>query len=102
MIGHVQGGWEFIWSAYFLTWAGIALFGASIVPAGPQRLAFRELIVGAMLLFAGIVLVSLTSSTGEPFINRTVLTVVAIGGGLALLGHGGLQVAQHRRKGEPR
>ncbi len=100
MIGHVQGGWEFIWAAYFLTWAGISLFGASIVPAGPLRLAFRELIVGAMLLFAGVVLVTLTSSTGEPFMNRTALTVASFGAGLALLGHGGLQIAQHRRKGE--
>ena len=51
MIGHVQGGWEFIWAAYFLSWVGIAVFGASLVPAGPRQLPIRELICGAMLVF---------------------------------------------------
>jgi len=98
MIGHVQGGWEFIWAAYFLSWAGIAFFGASLVPAGPLQMATRELICGAMLVLTGFVVAALSSSTGAPFIDRTALTVVTIGAGLALLGHCGVQVAQHRRK----
>jgi hypothetical protein len=98
MIGHVQGGWESIWIAYFLSWAGIAMFGASLVPAGPLRLAYRELIVGAMSLFVGVTLAASATSTGSPFIDRTLLTIVTIGGGLSLLAHFGLQFAQHRRK----
>lgn len=98
MVGHVQGGWEYIWAAYFLTWSGIALFGASLVPPGRLRLAFRELIGGAMLLFVGLMLVSLAGATGAPFVDRAVLTVGALAVGLALLGHSVVQVAQHRRK----
>ena len=98
MIGHVQGGWEFIWAAYFLSWVGIAVFGASLVPGGPRQLAIRELICGAMLVFTGVVVAGLSGSTGAPFVDRTVLTVVTIGAGLALLGHCGVQLAQHRGK----
>ncbi len=98
MIGHVQGGWEFIWAAYFVTWLGIAFFGSSLVPQGPLQLAWREVVGGLMALFAGIVVAALASVTGEPFIDRTILTVVAIGAGVALLGHAAMQFAQNRRK----
>lgn len=97
-IGHVQGGWDSIWLAYFLSWAGIAVFGVSLVPAGPRRLALRELIAGAMLVFAGVMVTSLSSVTGPPFVDATVLTVVTIGSGLGLLGHCAMQFAAGRRK----
>ena len=97
-IGHVQGGWDSIWLAYFLSWAGIAVFGLSLVPVGPMRLALRELIAGAMLVFAGVMVTALSSVTGPPFVDRTVLTVVTIGVGLALLGHCAIQFAVGPRK----
>ena len=97
-IGHVQGGWGSIWLAYFLSWAGIAVFGLSLIPAGPRRLALRELVAGAMLVFAGVMVSALAGVTGSPFVDRTVLTVATIGVGLALLGHCGMQLAATRRK----
>lgn len=29
-MGHVVGGWEYIWAAYIITWAGIALYSLSL------------------------------------------------------------------------
>ncbi len=29
-IGHVVGGWEYVWMAYGLSWAGIVYFGLSL------------------------------------------------------------------------
>ena len=29
-VGKIIGGWEYIWTAYILTWAGIAFYGASL------------------------------------------------------------------------
>lgn len=98
MIGHVQGGWEFIWSAYFLSWAGIAVFAISLVPSGPRQRASQSVIGGGLSLFAGIVLAALGASTGDPVINRTALTVVSIGVGVVLLSWGVSQLAQNRRK----
>ena len=63
-----------------------------------MRLSLRELIAGAMLLFAGVMVTALSGVTGSPFVDRTVLTVVTIGAGLALLGHSGLQLATARPK----
>ena len=30
MMGKIIGGWEYVWASYILTWAGIALYGASL------------------------------------------------------------------------
>ena len=30
-VGHIVGGWEYIWAAYILTWAGILLYGTSLL-----------------------------------------------------------------------
>jgi len=29
-MGHVVGGWEYVWAAYILTWAGMGLYGLSL------------------------------------------------------------------------
>ena len=29
-MGHVIGGWEYVWAAYGLSWAGMALYGLSL------------------------------------------------------------------------
>ena len=28
--GRITGGWEYIWTAYILTWSGVVLYGASL------------------------------------------------------------------------
>ena len=30
MTGMIQGGWEFVWSVYGITWAGLILYGISL------------------------------------------------------------------------
>jgi hypothetical protein len=30
-MGHVIGGWEYVWAAYILTWVGILGYGTSLV-----------------------------------------------------------------------
>lgn len=30
MSGMIQGGWEFVWAVYGITWAGLALYGLSL------------------------------------------------------------------------
>ncbi len=30
-MGHVVGGWEYVWAAYGITWASLILFGFNIV-----------------------------------------------------------------------
>ena len=29
--GHVQGGWEYIWMAWGLSWAGMVLYAVSLI-----------------------------------------------------------------------
>jgi hypothetical protein len=29
-VGHVVGGWEYVWAAYVLTWAGLLFYGGSL------------------------------------------------------------------------
>ena len=29
-MGKIVGGWEYIWTSYILTWAGILLYGGSL------------------------------------------------------------------------
>jgi len=29
-MGHVQGGWEYVWAAYGLTWLGLAAFAINL------------------------------------------------------------------------
>jgi heme exporter protein D len=29
-MGHVVGGWEYVWAAYGITWVGLVLFGVSL------------------------------------------------------------------------
>jgi hypothetical protein len=29
-MGRIVGGWEYIWTAYILTWAGVVLYGTSL------------------------------------------------------------------------
>ena len=29
-MGRIIGGWEYIWTAYIVTWAGVVLYGASL------------------------------------------------------------------------
>lgn len=28
--GHVQGGWEYVWMAWGISWAGLVLYAASL------------------------------------------------------------------------
>lgn len=30
MMGKIVGGWEYVWAAYLLSWAGIVLYAASL------------------------------------------------------------------------
>ena len=30
-MGHIVGGWEYIWGAYILSWSGVVLYTASLV-----------------------------------------------------------------------
>ena len=30
-MGHIVGGWEYIWGAYILSWAGVVTYAASLV-----------------------------------------------------------------------
>ncbi len=31
MTGELQGGWNYIWAAYIVVWAGLFLYGGSLV-----------------------------------------------------------------------
>jgi heme exporter protein D len=36
-MGRIQGGWEFVWTAYGLTWAALALYSASLWARRPRK-----------------------------------------------------------------
>ncbi len=97
MIGHVQGGWEYIWAAYFLSWAGMALFGASLVPAGRNQFAIRQAIAGALLVLAGGSLWSFGGEYRDPFTSRTLLLAVCLGGGALVLASAAMQLIRQRQ-----
>ncbi len=29
-VGHIQGGWPYVWAAYGITWTALALYSASL------------------------------------------------------------------------
>jgi hypothetical protein len=31
MNGSIVGGWEYVWAAYLITWASLALYGGSLL-----------------------------------------------------------------------
>ncbi|HMK74228.1 MAG TPA: hypothetical protein VK454_12865 [Myxococcaceae bacterium] len=35
--GRIQGGWEFVWAAYGLTWAALVLYAASLWARRPRK-----------------------------------------------------------------
>ncbi|HXX29904.1 MAG TPA: hypothetical protein VEJ89_04240 [Myxococcaceae bacterium] len=35
--GRIQGGWEFVWAAYGLTWAALTLYAASLWARRPRK-----------------------------------------------------------------
>lgn len=97
MIGHVQGGWEYIWAAYFLSWAGMAVFGASVVPEGRNQFAIRQAIVGALLLLAGVSLLSYGGDGRAPFTSPTLLLAVTLGGGVLVVVSAAMQLIRRRQ-----
>jgi len=36
-MGHVTGGWDYIWAAYGATWAGIVLYALSLWVRRPKE-----------------------------------------------------------------
>jgi heme exporter protein D len=36
-MGHVVGGWEYVWAAYGITWAGLLLYGLSLYVRRKER-----------------------------------------------------------------
>ena len=36
-VGHVAGGWEYVYAAYGLTWAGVVLYGVSLLVRRPEK-----------------------------------------------------------------
>jgi hypothetical protein len=36
-MGHVTGGWEFIWAAYGISLAGLLLYGYSLYARGKEQ-----------------------------------------------------------------
>ncbi len=97
MIGHVQGGWEYIWAAYFISWLGLALFAGSLFGAEPAQRAWRFALWGAMLAFAGVAVALFATPERAPFIDGTVLTVTPIGGGLVMLGYAAFALMQNAK-----
>lgn len=62
VVGRIQGGWEYVWASYFITWGALALFGLSL--AGRRQPAHRGLFSALAWWTLGLTLLGIFVKTG--------------------------------------
>lgn len=67
-IGRIVGGWEYIWTAYILTWTVLLVYGLNL--AGRRRPDHALLLRGISYVATGVGLMALLLANHSPMLYR--------------------------------